>query len=270
MNNTNKSNLRKYLSLTGVGMAGLMIIILLIISINGNTVQSKPPGNQAYNEPYIGSMHPHIVSEGPGTCEVCGMNLIKLDGHTPGTPLPPLANIYTSPDNPMYVHEGPGKDPKSGSDLIPIVNSSIYEAPAGHDNAHAGADEEHVLQVDDSGLYTCGMHPDVIQDEPGNCPICGMDLTPLKSYGSGQSGGERKIAYWTAPMDPNYISDRPGKSPMGMDLVPVYDDQVTGGVVSIDPVTVQNIGVTTTLVESRDLNTRIRSNGSVNIDKDAE
>ena len=27
-------------------------------------------------------------------------------------------------------------------------------------------------------LYTCGMHPQVIQDHPGNCPICGMKLTP--------------------------------------------------------------------------------------------
>ena len=28
-------------------------------------------------------------------------------------------------------------------------------------------------------LYTCGMHPHVIQDHPGNCPICGMKLTPI-------------------------------------------------------------------------------------------
>jgi len=28
-------------------------------------------------------------------------------------------------------------------------------------------------------LYTCGMHPQVIQDHPGNCPICGMKLTPI-------------------------------------------------------------------------------------------
>ncbi|MFT5683160.1 MAG: Cu(I)/Ag(I) efflux system membrane fusion protein [Myxococcota bacterium] len=27
--------------------------------------------------------------------------------------------------------------------------------------------------------YTCGMHPQVIQDGPGSCPICGMDLTPM-------------------------------------------------------------------------------------------
>lgn len=36
----------------------------------------------------------------------------------------------------------------------------------------------------------------------------------------------RKILYWKAPMDPTYISDKPGKSPMGMDLVPVYEDEV--------------------------------------------
>jgi RND family efflux transporter MFP subunit len=29
-------------------------------------------------------------------------------------------------------------------------------------------------------LYTCGMHPQVIQDHPGNCPICGMKLTPIR------------------------------------------------------------------------------------------
>lgn len=32
-------------------------------------------------------------------------------------------------------------------------------------------------------LYSCGMHPQVIQDHPGNCPICGMKLTPLHPGG---------------------------------------------------------------------------------------
>lgn len=34
-------------------------------------------------------------------------------------------------------------------------------------------------------LYTCGMHPSVIQDHPGNCPICGMKLTPIRNGGAG-------------------------------------------------------------------------------------
>lgn len=42
--------------------------------------------------------------------------------------------------------------------------------------------------------------------------------------GGGQDEG-RKIKYWQAPMDPTYIRDEPGKSPMGMDLIPVYEDE---------------------------------------------
>lgn len=38
--------------------------------------------------------------------------------------------------------------------------------------AHTPADEA-------TQLYTCGMHPQVIRDHPGTCPICGMELTPL-------------------------------------------------------------------------------------------
>ena len=34
---------------------------------------------------------------------------------------------------------------------------------------------------------------------------------------------DKTIAYWVAPMDPNYRRDKPGKSPMGMDLVPIYE-----------------------------------------------
>ncbi len=37
---------------------------------------------------------------------------------------------------------------------------------------------------------------------------------------------ERKIAYWRAPMVPTEIYDQPGKSAMGMDLVPVYEDEL--------------------------------------------
>ena len=43
---------------------------------------------------------------------------------------------------------------------------------------------------------------------------------------STDSGNERKIAYWRAPMNPTEIYDKPGKSAMGMDLVPVYEDEV--------------------------------------------
>ncbi len=127
--------------------------------------------------------------------------------------------------------------------------------------------------------YTCGMHPMVITDEPGNCPICSMALTPVKTGTVGKaaaaespegeaSKGERKIKYWAAPMDPTYIRNEPGKSPMGMDLVPVYEDQTaSGSTISIDPVTAQNMGVRTALVERRDLHRMIRTVGTVDYDE---
>ena len=66
--------------------------------------------------------------------------------------------------------------------------------------------------------------------------------------------GEREILYWVAPMDPNYRRDKPGKSPMDMDLVPVYaDEQGAAGsdqpALRISPVVRNNIGVKTAIAE---------------------
>ncbi|MCH7859913.1 MAG: efflux RND transporter periplasmic adaptor subunit [Candidatus Marinimicrobia bacterium] len=118
-------------------------------------------------------------------------------------------------------------------------------------------------------LYTCGMHPNVIQEEPGNCPICGMNLVPIVQMSSAAPApssdqGERKILYWRAPMDPTYISPAPGKSPMGMDLVPVYEgEEAFGATVRINPVVEQNMGVRTAPVERRDLQQSIRALGRI-------
>ena len=81
--------------------------------------------------------------------------------------------------------------------------------------------------------------------------------------------GEREILYWVAPMDPNFRRDQPGKSPMGMDLVPVYADEAaaSGDVVTIDPAVVQNLGVRTAAVERGTLWRRIETVGYVAFDE---
>ena len=39
---------------------------------------------------------------------------------------------------------------------------------------------EHNPGADDNGVkYTCPMHPNVVQDQPGKCPVCGMDLVKV-------------------------------------------------------------------------------------------
>ncbi len=135
--------------------------------------------------------------------------------------------------------------------------------PAGNGSEARYEQHEH---TDEAIQYTCGMHPWVIVDEPGICPICQMDLTPVSKVMGGEAAatGETKIKYWVAPMDPTFIRDEPGKSPMGMDLVPVYEDEAaTGSVISIDPVTAQNMGIRLTPVERRDLTKTIRTVGLV-------
>ena len=77
-----------------------------------------------------------------------------------------------------------------------------------------------------------------------------------------KENGKRKILYWRAPMNPKEIYDHPGKSNMGMDLVPVYaDDSGESGVVSINPVMQQDMNVKIATVKEGKLNPEIFTNG---------
>jgi len=99
----------------------------------------------------------------------------------------------------------------------------------------------------------------------------GRSWAPEGGMSGGASGnGDREILYWVAPMDPNFRRDKPGKSPMDMDLMPVYADEVDGtpGTVKIDPTMVNNLGVRTSLVESGPLSRRIETVGYVGYDED--
>jgi len=81
----------------------------------------------------------------------------------------------------------------------------------------------------------------------------------------------RKVLYWKGPMDPNFRSDKPGKSPMGMDLVPVYADDGGSGAASdvkIDPAVVNNLGVRTVEVQRGSLSNRLEAVGYVGYDED--
>jgi Cu(I)/Ag(I) efflux system membrane fusion protein len=76
--------------------------------------------------------------------------------------------------------------------------------------------------------------------------------------------------YWVAPMDPNYRRDQPGKSPMGMDLVPVYADDAasrTPGTVVIPANVMHNLGVRTAQVERGAFEQEIRTVGHVTFDE---
>ncbi|GGF74390.1 efflux RND transporter periplasmic adaptor subunit [Alteromonas lipolytica] len=84
------------------------------------------------------------------------------------------------------------------------------------------------------------------------------------------AAGEQEILYWVAPMDSSYRRDKPGKSPMGMDLVPVYagNEKAEPGTVSISPNIVQSLGVTTARAELQDIAQPITATGVVEVAED--
>jgi Cu(I)/Ag(I) efflux system membrane fusion protein/cobalt-zinc-cadmium efflux system membrane fusion protein len=110
-------------------------------------------------------------------------------------------------------------------------------------------------------LWHCGMHPQVIQDHPGNCPICHMPLTPMKSTGVGDAPNGGKQLWWDPMLGPSSITDHPGKSAMGMDLVPYTPQGGGGSEVVIDPAVVQNMGVQTAPVTRGPLHKTVRAVG---------
>ncbi|MDY6891141.1 MAG: efflux RND transporter periplasmic adaptor subunit [Pseudomonadota bacterium] len=100
-------------------------------------------------------------------------------------------------------------------------------------------------------------------------------LNPDSDADSGQAtSGEPEPLYWVAPMDPNYRRDKPGKSPMGMDLIPVYAQGAPGapdqskGTIEISPEVVNNLGVRTARVEQTALNFEVSTVGYVQYNQD--
>ncbi len=117
---------------------------------------------------------------------------------------------------------------------------AFFTVPAFHNLLHPHPADNAATVAQGQAKYTCGMHPFIISDKPGKCPICGMTLTKIEDAGQsaaagsavaqGPSGkGERKILFYRNPMNPGVTSPVPAKDEMGMDYVPVYEDEVGNG-----------------------------------------
>ncbi|MFY0698124.1 MAG: copper-translocating P-type ATPase [Balneola sp.] len=100
-------------------------------------------------------------------------------------------------------------------------NYSI-QLPGDHSH-HEHHEKEAKSEKNGTGVFYCPMHceDDKTYDEPGDCPVCGMDLVEEQNMSSGSSSD-----IYTCPMHPEVEQKGPGSCPKcGMDLVPKEADE---------------------------------------------
>ena len=105
----------------------------------------------------------------------CTATELSVPRSHPGNPLAPTAPIAFATPLPRAGKVGESASPPAGDAAAPAAHhhhGSDAMTPA---DSKAPADSKPPAVT-----YTCVMHPQIIRDQPGNCPICGMKLVPKK------------------------------------------------------------------------------------------
>ncbi len=140
------------------------------------------------------------------------------------------ASVYYCPMHPSYTADRPGSCPICGMNLV--AKETAGQAESAHE--HASAQFKTICYLHNcEKLHEGKPCPMTVVAKPGEkvtCPICGTHIAE-----QAKQVEPRKILYWTDPMIPGSKSDKPGKSPMGMDLVPVYAEEAASAKSAASP-----------------------------------
>ena len=175
-------------------------------------------------------------------------------------------DVYYCPMHPTYTSDRPG--------TCPICNMNLVKKEITPEMPEAQQVDKHLRDI--CIMHNCHKGHDgkpcpmmvlAKEGEKVTCPICGTHV-------AGVAGGkqEKKILFWTDPMIPGYKADKPGKSPMGMDLVPVYEEETAAqsaqtpqgyAQIMLSPQKQQLIGIKTATVGKKNLIKTIRTVGTI-------
>ena len=218
----------------------IFTLVLVLIAAAGVVVFSRTVRNDAAAVSavlYHCPMHPAYTSDKPGDCPICGMKLVKVEDKV-------------QPEQSV-------KEPKR-------------------------ATEKNLGEICIERKCTMKNCPMMVKThiKPGErifCPICGevmistsgkaVEIHPAQETPAKK---EPKPLYYRNPMDPKVTSKVAMKDQMGMDYVPVYEQEESGGTVgphiTITPEKRQLIGVEITPVKTVDLIKTVRASGKVAYD----
>ena len=139
---------------------------------------------------------------------------IEMESHVPldkfKSALAQAPGSYTihDKDEPLHHHHGPGQSaPKrasggSGRFYCPMhcEGEKTYNEPGNCPVCGMDLVEEQQAIVSGGTRFTCPMHPEIVRDGPGSCPICGMDLVPMEPDLSAEEKKYRELLrkFWVA------------------------------------------------------------------------
>lgn len=141
------------------------LILLIACFTSFATYAQKSKGNEkpsnstiTVQSTYRCPLHPEVVSDKPGKCTKCNMDLtlskkeqMKMD----------VAQIYACPMHKDVVSNEPGKCPVCDKTLV--------------------LSKKEQMKMGVMNKYTCPMHGEVTSETPGKCAKCGMALTKVTS-----------------------------------------------------------------------------------------
>ena len=188
--------------------------------------------------------------------------------------IPPIAPPQASPPAPSAAKRRFGLTTLV---LVALLSAGAAAAALTISQQHSAGRDAALRESGGPSVYQCPMHPSIIQDHPGECPICGMKLVKVekpKAESAPPPAAEKKLLFYRSPMDPKQTSKAPRKDEMGMDYLPVYESDLGGpsavsglANVEIDAARQQLIGLKTAEVTEGPVGGAWRTVGRVAIDE---